>query len=46
MYTVYSKNKPTKNARYHGNLTKRNTRKSYKFQEKITLPFVVEKSVV
>jgi len=47
---IYPKNKPTKNARYHENLTKRTserhtTRKSYKFQEKIALPFILKKNV-
>ena len=45
---VYIRNIPTKNARNHGNLTQtelRNTRKSYKFQEKSALAYVFEKNV-
>jgi len=45
MQAIYPKNKPTKNARNHGNLNEENfstTRKSYKFPKKIALPFVLE----
>ena len=47
---IYPKNDPSKNARNHGNLTKRTSEselheRDINFQEKIALPFVVEKNV-
>jgi len=45
---VYIRNIPTKNDRNHGNLTQielRTTRKSYKFQEKSAMAYVLQKNV-